>query len=115
VTYDFPDDLRKAQRAIREVRADLAALLKALPYSVEPMEAWARPEGYWLATSPAHPDSAGWSQEEQQEVAALRDRERDLAIAIVTHGYWSQIDAGDRPKARDALKRVLDSEGQEAA
>jgi hypothetical protein len=33
------------------VRADLAALYERLPYSVEPMEARGRPEGYWLATS----------------------------------------------------------------
>ncbi|WP_369220590.1 nucleic acid-binding protein [Streptomyces sp. R39] len=90
------------------MRADLAALLTTLPYSVEPMEAWARPEGYWLATSPAHPDSPGWTEKEQQQVAALRERERDLAIAIVTHAFWGTIDAGGRLKARDALKHAFE-------
>jgi hypothetical protein len=98
------------------VRAELAALFEALPYSVEPMEAWARPEGYWLATSRAYPDSPGWTEAEQQQVAELRDRKRDLAIAIVTHGFWSTVDAGDQIKARDALKRALEeNENSEAA
>ncbi|MFG3019285.1 hypothetical protein ACGFZQ_12170 [Streptomyces sp. NPDC048254] len=34
----------------------LTALYKRRPYSVEPMEAWQRPEGYWLTTSRAYPD-----------------------------------------------------------
>ncbi|MEU5324343.1 hypothetical protein AB0G67_47680 [Streptomyces sp. NPDC021056] len=87
-TYDYPDDLLNAQRDLTRVRADLAALLNALPYSVEPMEAWARPEGCWLATARARPHSPGWTEAEQQQVAELRDREREMAIAIVTHDFW---------------------------
>jgi hypothetical protein len=37
------------------------------------MDAWQRPEGYWLAMSRAYPDSPGWSDQEQAEVAALRE------------------------------------------
>jgi hypothetical protein len=29
------------------------------------MEGWQRPEGYWLTTSRAYPDSPGWSEQEQ--------------------------------------------------
>ncbi|MEU1409809.1 hypothetical protein ABZ471_47830 [Streptomyces sp. NPDC005728] len=41
---------------------------------MKPLDAWQRPEGYWLATSPSYP---GWSEQEQKEVAALREKERD--------------------------------------
>lgn len=122
VTYDSPDDLLQKQRALTEVRADLDSLLATLPYSVEPMEAWARPEGYWLATSPARPpglarlDSPGWTQDEQQQVAELRYQERDLAGKIVTVAFWSTVDAGKRPEARSALKHALEEkESSEAA
>ncbi|MEU9167777.1 nucleic acid-binding protein [Streptomyces sp. NPDC048420] len=89
------------------MRADLAALFKALPYSVEPMDAWARPEGYWLATSPAHPDSPGWTDSEQQQVAELRARERELAARIVGHDFWSVIAEPERADARSQLRHVL--------
>lgn len=117
-TYDYPDALLKAQQALNEVRASLNALVKTLPYSVEPMDAWQRPEGYWLATSPAYPDSPGWSEQEQNDVTTLRERERDLAAAIVTHPFWNEVSAPERPDARSQLRHALgsgDGEGQEAA
>jgi hypothetical protein len=46
------------------------------------MEAWQRPAGYWLATSLAYPDSPDWSEQEQKEVADVREKERDLATAV---------------------------------
>ncbi|NNN31883.1 nucleic acid-binding protein [Streptomyces sp. S3(2020)] len=101
-----PDDLLTAQRDLQAVRADLAALYTALPYSVEPIEAWARPEGYWLSTSPAHPDSPGWTDTEQQQVADLRERERVLAAAIVTHGFWGVVDGPERSDARSGLRHA---------
>ncbi|MFI1169837.1 nucleic acid-binding protein [Streptomyces sp. NPDC020801] len=117
-TYEFPDDLLTAQRDLNQVRADLAALYERLPYSVEPMEAWQRPEGYWLATSPAYPDSPGWSEQERKEVAALRERERDLTGVILTHAFWDTIAGPERPHARSKLKHALtaasDSRAQEA-
>ncbi|MEU2718874.1 nucleic acid-binding protein [Streptomyces sp. NPDC007205] len=100
------------------MRASLKALVKALPYSVEPMEAWERPDGYWLATSPSYPDSPGWSQQERKEVAALREEERDLTAVILTHAFWRKVDAPERADARSPLKHAVereDGEGQEAA
>jgi hypothetical protein len=117
-TYDYPGDLIAAQQKLTQVRADLTALYKRLPYSVEPMEAWQRPEGYWLATSRAYPDSPGWTEQEQQEVAALRERERDLTAAILTHAFWNEVAGPERPDARSQLRHALereDGEGQEAA
>ncbi|GHH27543.1 hypothetical protein [Streptomyces lanatus] len=74
MTYDFPNELLSPQRDLNQVRADLTALYKQLPYSVEPLEGGQRPEGY--------PDSPGWSEQEQTEVAALRRRERELSAVI---------------------------------
>ena len=82
------------------------------------MEAWQRPDGFWLATSPSRPASQGWSEQEQNDVAALRERERDLAATIVTHPFWSEVSGPERPDARSQLRHALgneDGEGQEAA
>ncbi|MGW2965230.1 nucleic acid-binding protein [Streptomyces sp. NPDC001220] len=84
------------------MRADLTALYKRLPYSVEPMEAWQRPEAYWLATSRAYPDSPGWSEHERREVAGLGERERDLTAAI-THAFWNDGAGPERLDARSQL------------
>ncbi|MFB7329887.1 MULTISPECIES: hypothetical protein [unclassified Streptomyces] len=54
---------------------------------MEPMEAWERPDSYWLAASPSYPDSPGWSEQEQKEVAALRAKEHDLTAVILTHAF----------------------------
>ncbi|WP_340375897.1 nucleic acid-binding protein [Streptomyces sp. SS7] len=102
---NYPDDLLNAQRDLHTVRADLASLFKKLPYSVEPMEAWER-EGYWLATPRAYPDSPGWTDSEQQQVAELRERERELAATIITHGFWSAVAEPERPDARSGLSHA---------
>ncbi|ASY37084.1 MULTISPECIES: hypothetical protein [Streptomyces] len=102
---DFPDDLLAAQRDLTAVRATLSARLAALPPSAEPMPAWERPDGYW-AGARTHPASPGWSEEERAEVAALRERERDLAGVIVTHELWASLPAEERMRARDALKHA---------
>ncbi|MFC8350050.1 hypothetical protein [Streptomyces sp. NPDC057280] len=93
-----PDDLLKVQHALQAVCAGLAALFEVLPHSGEPMEAWAHPEGYWLPTSPTHPDSPGWTDSEQQQVAELPERKRELAAASY---------AGELSQARmEALKEI---------
>ncbi|MFH8470404.1 nucleic acid-binding protein [Streptomyces sp. NPDC017991] len=117
-TYDYPGDLIAAQQELTQMRADLTALHKRLPYSAEPTQAWQRPEGYWLTTSRAYPDSPGWTEQEQQEAAALRERVRDLTAAIVTHTFWNDVAGPERLNARSQLKHALareDREGQEAA
>jgi hypothetical protein len=106
-TYDYPDDLLRLQQDLDTARAELAALLKKLPSSVEAMEGWQRPEGHWLAASPARPDSPGWTEQEQQDVAALREQELELSAAIVTHTFWSEVDASERTDARSQLKHAL--------
>jgi hypothetical protein len=70
-------------------------------------------EGYWLATSRAYPDSPGWSEQEQQEVAVLRERERDLTGVILTHAFWSEVPGPERLEARSQLKHALEREDGE--
>lgn len=73
------------------------------------METWERPGGYWLATSrDAYLDSPGWSQQEQQQVAALREKARDLTGVILTHAFWDGVAAPHRPEARSQLTYALD-------
>ncbi|MGN9821801.1 hypothetical protein ACTMUQ_41725 [Streptomyces sp. SD11] len=48
----------------------------------------------------------------------LRERERDLTAAIVTHTFWNELSGPERLDARSQLKHVLereDGEGREAA
>lgn len=55
---------------------------------------------------------------QQRRVAALRERERDLTAAIVTHAFWNDVAGPERLDARSQLKHALareDGEGQEAA
>ncbi|GAA4704393.1 nucleic acid-binding protein [Streptomyces youssoufiensis] len=114
MTFDYPADLRALQKDLFETRARLQDLLKTLPYSVEPITSWRRPEGYWLPSARPYPDSPGWSEQDQKEVTALRERERDLAEAILVHPFWTELDASDRPKARSHLKHAVDHANDES-
>ncbi|MFD4756355.1 hypothetical protein [Streptomyces sp. NPDC058426] len=102
---DYPADLLALQRDLTAARAELGALVETLPYSVEPLDAWERPEGYW-AGARAVPASPGWTPEQRQEVAALRGRVQRLAIEVVTHPYWETLDPAGRLAARDGLKHL---------
>ncbi|MFE0437259.1 nucleic acid-binding protein [Streptomyces nigra] len=118
-TYDFPgDDFIATQQELDQVRADLTAPYKRLQYSIELMEYWQRPEGYWLATSRAYPVSPAWSEQEQQEVAVSRERERDLTEVLLTHAFWSEVPEPERLDACSRLRHAPereDGEGQETA
>lgn len=74
------------------------------------MEAWERPEAYWHDKSPSYPTSPGWSDQEQKDVATLRERARELAAKIVTHAFWNEIAGPDRPDARSKLKHAVEAE-----
>ncbi|MFI6204868.1 hypothetical protein ACIBAI_00490 [Streptomyces sp. NPDC051041] len=112
-TYDFPSDLLAGQEELHQVRAELSALLKRLPWSVEPMDGFSDDNGWRKVERPASP---GWSADEQAEVEKLRRRERELAVFVSTHRYWSELTGPDRMHARSRLKHVHetppeDSEG----
>ncbi|MEV7991052.1 hypothetical protein AB0O67_03815 [Streptomyces sp. NPDC086077] len=100
-TYDFPSDLRAGQEELHQVRAELSALLKRLPWSVEPLDGFSDAGGWRKIERPASP---GWTDDEQAEVEKLRRRERELAIFVTTHRYWSEVTGPDRVDARAKLK-----------
>lgn len=102
-TYDFPSDLLAGQEELHQVRAELSALLKRLPWSVEPLDGFSDDHGWRKVERPASP---GWSADEQAEVEKLRQRERELAVFVSTHRYWSGITGPDQVIARSELKRA---------
>ncbi|MEG3626489.1 hypothetical protein [Streptomyces poriticola] len=105
-TYDFPSDLLAGQEELHQVRAELSALLKRLPWSVEPRDAFSDDTGWRKVERPASP---GWSADEQAEVEKLRRRERELAVFVSTHRYWSEFPGPDGVAARSRLKHVRDA------
>ncbi|MGV9221537.1 hypothetical protein ACWDPF_02500 [Streptomyces albogriseolus] len=111
-TYDFPSDLLAGQEELHQVRAELSALLKRLPWSVEPLDGFSDDNGWRKVERPASP---GWTEDEQAEVEKLRRREHELAVFVSTHRYWSELTGSDRVQARSALKHAQESaDGEES-
>jgi len=102
-TYDFPSDLLAGQEELHQVRAELSALLKRLPWSVEPLDGFSDEGGWRKVERPASP---GWTADEQAEVEKLRQREHELAVFVTTHRFWTQITGADRVDARTRLKHA---------
>ncbi|MET9370597.1 hypothetical protein ACIRPR_10545 [Streptomyces griseoflavus] len=102
-TYDFPSDLLAGQEELHQVRAELSALLKRLPWSVEPLDGFSDDNGWRKVERPASP---GWTEDEQAEVEKLRRREHELAVFVSGHRYWAAVGGSDRVHARSRLKHV---------
>ena len=102
-TYDFPSDLLAGQEELHQVRAELSALLKRLPWSVEPLDGSSDDGGWRKVERPASP---GWTADEQAEVEKLRRREHELAVFVSTHRYWTDLTGPDRVDARSSLKHA---------
>ncbi|MFR9794695.1 hypothetical protein ACL02U_02150 [Streptomyces sp. MS06] len=102
-TPQFPSDLRAGQEELHQVRAELSALLRRLPWSVEPSEGF-RDDGGWRTVE--RPASPGWTADEQAEVEKLRGREHELAVFVSTHRFWAEVAAPDRVAARMRLKHA---------
>ncbi|MFZ3570784.1 hypothetical protein ACOKM5_28050 [Streptomyces sp. BH097] len=103
--FDFPGDLLAGQAELRQIRAELLALLKRLPWSVEPHDAVMDTHGWRKMERAASP---GWSEDDQAEVEKLRRRELELAVFVTCHRYWSELTGGDAVRARARLKHVHD-------
>ncbi|MEU2059070.1 hypothetical protein [Streptomyces sp. NPDC013455] len=108
-TYEFPSDLLAGQEELHQVRAELSALLKRLPWSVEPMDGFSDDNGWRKVERPASP---GWTEDEQAEVEKLRRREHELAVFVSTHRFWSETAAADRMEARSRLKHAHEAAEQ---
>lgn len=102
-TYEFPSDLLAGQEELHQVRAELSALLRRLPWSVEPLDGFSDDNGWRRTERPASP---GWTADEQAEVEKLRRREHELAVFISTHRFWGEVAAEKRMQARSALKHA---------
>ncbi|WAX80313.1 hypothetical protein [Streptomyces sp. KMM 9044] len=102
-TYDFPSDLLAGQEELRQVQAELSALLRRLPWSVEPLDGFSDDTGWRLVERPASP---GWTDDEQAEVEKLRRREHELVVFVSTHRYWADLAGVDRVQARSRLKHA---------
>lgn len=101
--YDFPSDLLAGQEELHQVRAELSALLRRLPWSVVPLDGFSDDNGWRKVERPASP---GWTEDEQAEVEKLRRREHELAVFISGHRFWTEITAPDRVTARTTLKHT---------
>ncbi|AVH58978.1 MULTISPECIES: hypothetical protein [Streptomyces] len=102
-TYDFPSDLLAGQEELHQVRAELLALLKRLPWSVEPLDGFSDTGGWRKVERPASP---GWTADEQAEVEKLRQRERELAVFVTCHRFWSEVAPPEKVDARMRLKHA---------
>ncbi|MFJ8598110.1 hypothetical protein ACIREM_05140 [Streptomyces shenzhenensis] len=102
-TYDFPSDLLAGQEELHQVRAELSALLKRLPWSVEPLDGFSDDHGWRKVERPASP---GWTEDEQAEVEKLRQREHELAVFVTTHRFWAEVGTAERVDARMGLKHA---------
>ncbi|MEV7283732.1 hypothetical protein AB0O01_04050 [Streptomyces sp. NPDC093252] len=102
-TYDFPSDLLAGQEELHQVRAELSALLKRLPWSVEPLDGFSDDNGWRRVERPASP---GWTPDDQAEIDKLRRREHELAVFVTTHRYWSAFTGPDQVNARMHLKHA---------
>jgi hypothetical protein len=102
-TPEFPSDLLAGQEELHQVRAELSALLKRLPWSVEPLDEFSDDNGWRKVERPASP---GWTPDEQAEVEKLRRREHELAVFVSGHRFWSEVATADRVEARMTLKHT---------
>ncbi|MGW2339975.1 hypothetical protein [Streptomyces sp. NPDC001661] len=108
--FDFPGDLLAGQAELHQIRAELLALLKRLPWSVEPHDAVMDTQGWRKMERAASP---GWSEDDQAEVEKLRRRELELAVFVTCHRYWSELTGSDAVRARARLKHVHDEPRRE--
>ncbi|QLE75868.1 hypothetical protein FGW37_03590 [Streptomyces rectiverticillatus] len=106
-------DICDAQHQLHEAHAELAALCQTLPWSVEPHEGWARPRAHWHPTE--RPATDGWTQEQQDAVAALRARAVELSLAVSAHPFWGTVERGDVVAARMTLKQLRQEPTAEVA
>ncbi|MFJ1971031.1 hypothetical protein ACIO93_20365 [Streptomyces sp. NPDC087903] len=102
-TYDFPSDLLAGQEELHQVRAELSALLKRLPWSVEALDGFSDDNGWRKVERPASP---GWTADEQAEVEKLRQREHELAVFVSCHRFWAEVATAERVDARTELKHA---------
>ncbi|MFF5639545.1 hypothetical protein [Streptomyces sp. NPDC012825] len=108
--YGFPVDLKDLQARLHQAHAAYRALLKSLPWSVEPLPGWPGTEHpHTKEVLPGRENSPGYTPEQAAEEKRLWDLVRELSIAVATHPYWSKSERGTGlVEARMALKHHPD-------
>ncbi|MFE4873869.1 hypothetical protein [Streptomyces sp. NPDC056682] len=101
----FPGDLLDAQMRLHQATAELAALLRSLPWSVEPQEGWPGTEHpHTGEVTGSREPSPGWSDEEKAAVARLRRECLDLSVSVTTHPHWGAFQGAELVDERMRLK-----------
>ncbi|MFC9797254.1 hypothetical protein ACFVJI_32020 [Streptomyces sp. NPDC127584] len=106
-TPAFPADLTALQTRLHSARAELEALGRTLPWSVEPLPGWAPRinDNTGEVIKPGREPSPGYTPEQLAEDTRLRALVRDLSDQVSTHPYWGTFERGPKlVDARIALK-----------
>ncbi|MDJ1645210.1 hypothetical protein [Streptomyces pakalii] len=103
-TYDFPQDLRDAQLALRQTRAAYEEYARTLPWSAEPLPGWEAERQLHSGFRSSKQDSPGYTEDQDAEVARFRAELLELSITVSTHQFWKQVDQGQVVDARMRLK-----------
>lgn len=105
-TYDFPQDLRDAQIALHQTRAELERFASTLPWSAEPMPGWQSEKQLHSEYRSTKQDSPGYTEEQRDEIARLRKRLRELSVTVTVHPFWQTLGGSEVVGARMALKHA---------
>ncbi|MGA5559219.1 hypothetical protein [Streptomyces lavendulocolor] len=107
----FPDDLLAAQTRLHQATAELSALLRSLPWSVEPLDGWPGTEHpHTGEVTGGRESSPGWTDEQKAAVARLREECLELSETVTTHSYWEGFQGADVVKERMRLKAASRAE-----
>ncbi|MEU0663712.1 hypothetical protein [Streptomyces lavendulocolor] len=108
----FPDDLLAAQTRLHQATAELSALLRSLPWSVEPLDGWSGIEHpHTGEVTGGQEPSPGWTDEQQAAVGRLRQECLELAATVSTHPYWKTFEGAGVVKERMRLKATARPSG----
>ncbi|MEE1735204.1 hypothetical protein PUR49_01420 [Streptomyces sp. BE147] len=113
--YDFPQDLRDAQLALHQTRAECDAYARTLPWSAEPMPGWEAEKQVHSSYRPAKADSPGYTDEQAERLAVYRRRLLELSTTVMTHPFWETLSGPDLVKARTALRHAHEPVEEKAA
>ncbi|MGY3676438.1 hypothetical protein [Streptomyces sp. TE33382] len=113
--YDFPQDLRDAQLALLQTRAECEEYARTLPWSAEPMDGWEAEKQVHSSYRPAKQDSPGYTDDQAARLAGYRHRLLELSTTVMTHEYWASLSGPDLVKARTALQHAHEPAAGEAA
>lgn len=71
---------------------------------MEPLPGWSHAKENGRPFECSRPDSPGWSEDEKQQVDALRARQMEPVITVFVHPCWATCDAP--VTARSTLKHA---------